>query len=124
VRQETITKHNALDPVGAVLSLRLRMGNPWDTVSECSFNTGLRFPPGSVSTVSSRNLMMISWCLKTGIRPVFLSQLDDRGSFPNWSRDFSLRHRVQTGSEAQRAFYLMDTWDSFSGIKAAGALRW
>jgi hypothetical protein len=35
--------------------------------------------------------------------------------------DFSLRHRVQTGSEAHPASYTMSTGGSFPGDEAAGA---
>jgi hypothetical protein len=35
--------------------------------------------------------------------------------------NFSLLHRVQTSSGAHPAFYPMDTWGSFPGVKAAGA---
>jgi hypothetical protein len=49
--------------------------------------------------------------------------LDDRGSrvrFPAGAGNFSL-HRVQNGSGAHSASYLVGTRDSFSGGKAAGA---
>jgi hypothetical protein len=50
--------------------------------------------------------------------------LDDRGSrvrFPAGTGNFSLHHRVQTGSGAHPASYSMGTKDSFPGGKAAGA---
>jgi hypothetical protein len=50
--------------------------------------------------------------------------LDDRGStirFPAGAGNFSLHHRVQTGSGAHPASYLMGTRVSFPGGKAAGA---
>jgi hypothetical protein len=49
--------------------------------------------------------------------------LDDRCSrvrFPAGAGNFSLRHRVQNGSGAHPAFYLMGTRGSFPGGKAAG----
>jgi hypothetical protein len=49
---------------------------------------------------------------------------DDRGSrvqFPARARNFSLHHRVQTGSGAHQAPYPMGTGGSFSGGKAVGA---
>jgi hypothetical protein len=49
--------------------------------------------------------------------------LDDRGSsvrFPARARNFSLHHRVQTGSGANPASYPMGTRGSFPGDKAAG----
>jgi hypothetical protein len=49
--------------------------------------------------------------------------LDDRGSrvrFPARAGNFFLRHRIQNGSGAHPASYLMGTRDSFPGGKAAG----
>jgi hypothetical protein len=51
-------------------------------------------------------------------------RLDDQGSrvrFPAGAGNFSLHHRVQSGSEAHSASYLMGTGTSFPGGKAAGA---
>jgi hypothetical protein len=51
-------------------------------------------------------------------------RLDDRGSrvrFPAGAGNFSLHHRVQTGSGAHPASCLMSTRGSFPGGKAAGA---
>jgi hypothetical protein len=39
---------------------------------------------------------------------------------PAEARDFSPLHRVHAGSGAHPAPYLMDTWGSFPGGKAAG----
>jgi hypothetical protein len=53
--------------------------------------------------------------------------LDDRMigiRLPGGTGNFSLRHRVQTGSEAHPASYPMGTWGSFPGGKTAGAWRW
>jgi hypothetical protein len=50
--------------------------------------------------------------------------LDDRGSIHGRGSDFSLPHRVQTGSGAHPASYPMGTWDSFPGGKVAGAWNW
>jgi len=73
-------------------------------------------------------------CLEIG-RDVFLSDLHLRLS-PNviifhlirrymvLAGNFSLHHRVQTGSEAHPAFYAMGTRDSFSGGKAVGVWSW
>jgi hypothetical protein len=50
--------------------------------------------------------------------------LDDRGSmlrFPAGTGNFSLHHRVQNGSGAHPASYIMGTGGSFLGGKAAGA---
>jgi hypothetical protein len=50
--------------------------------------------------------------------------LDDRGSrvrFPAGARNFSLHHRVQSGSGAHPASYPMGTRGSFPWGKAAGA---
>jgi hypothetical protein len=50
--------------------------------------------------------------------------LDDRGSrirFSAGAGNFSLYHRVQNGSRAHPASYLMGTMGSFHGGKAAGA---
>jgi hypothetical protein len=50
--------------------------------------------------------------------------LDDRGSrvrFPEEAGNLSLHHRVQNGSGAHPASYLMGTKGSFLGGKAAGA---
>jgi hypothetical protein len=50
--------------------------------------------------------------------------LDDRGSrlrFPAGAGNFSLHHRVQTGSEAHPASYPICPRGSFSVGKAAGA---
>jgi len=50
--------------------------------------------------------------------------LDDRMigvRIPAGAGNFSLRHRVQTGSGAHVASYPMGTWGSFPGRKAAGA---
>jgi hypothetical protein len=49
--------------------------------------------------------------------------LADRGSIPGRGNDgiFSLRHRVQTGSEAHSASYSVVTTGSFPGGNAAGA---
>jgi hypothetical protein len=41
--------------------------------------------------------------------------------FPAGAGNFSLRHRVQTGSGAHAASYAMGTGGSFPGSKAAGA---
>jgi hypothetical protein len=51
-------------------------------------------------------------------------ELDDRGSmvrFPAGAGNFSLSHRVQTGSGAHTASYQMGTRVSFPGGKSAGA---
>jgi hypothetical protein len=51
-------------------------------------------------------------------------RLDDRGSrvrFPAGAGNFSLHHRVQNGSGAHPASYIMGTRGSFPGDKAAGA---
>jgi hypothetical protein len=51
-------------------------------------------------------------------------ELDDRGSrvrFPARARNFSLHHRVQTGSGSHPSSYPMGTRGSFLGDKAAGA---
>jgi hypothetical protein len=53
--------------------------------------------------------------------------LDDRGSrvrFPERAGNFSLHHRVQTGSGAHPASYPMGNRGSFPGSKAAGAWSW
>jgi hypothetical protein len=53
--------------------------------------------------------------------------LDDRGSrvrFPAWAGNFSLHHRVQTGSGAHPASYPMGTRGSFPVGKAAGPWSW
>jgi hypothetical protein len=50
--------------------------------------------------------------------------LDDRmigDRFPAGAENFSLRHRVQTGSGAHPASYLMGTAGYFPGVLAAGA---
>jgi hypothetical protein len=50
-------------------------------------------------------------------------ELDDRGSgarFPEKFRNFSLLHRVQTGSEAYQASNPVGTEGSFLGGKAGG----
>jgi hypothetical protein len=50
--------------------------------------------------------------------------LDDRGSrvrFPAGAGNFSLHHRIQNGSGAHPASYLMGTAGCFPGSKAAGA---
>jgi hypothetical protein len=52
--------------------------------------------------------------------------LDDRGSrvrFPAGAGNFSLHHRVQTGSGAHPPFCPMDTRGSFSGRKAACGVK-
>jgi len=47
--------------------------------------------------------------------------LDDRGSISDRGRDFSLRHRIQTVSEALPGSYLRGTGDSFPRrVKQAG----
>jgi hypothetical protein len=49
--------------------------------------------------------------------------LDNRGSrvrFPTGAGNFSLHHRVQNGSGAHPASYLMGTRGSFPGGKASG----
>jgi hypothetical protein len=49
--------------------------------------------------------------------------LDDRGSwvpFPVGAGNFSLHHRVQTGSGVHPASYLMGTTGSFPGVKQPG----
>jgi hypothetical protein len=52
--------------------------------------------------------------------------MDNRGSILDMKqrRDFSLRHRVQTGSAVHPATYPMGIWDSYPGGKAAGAWSW
>jgi hypothetical protein len=53
--------------------------------------------------------------------------LDDRGSrvrFLAGAGNFSLHHRLQNGSEAHPASYLLGTRGSFPGGKAAGAWNW
>jgi hypothetical protein len=49
--------------------------------------------------------------------------MDDRGSIHGRDNDgnFSLRHRVQTGSGAHQASYPIGAGASYSGSKAAGA---
>jgi hypothetical protein len=44
--------------------------------------------------------------------------------FPERTRNFSLHHRVQTGSEARPASYPMGTRGSFAGSKVPGAWSW
>jgi hypothetical protein len=41
--------------------------------------------------------------------------------FPPWAGDFSLLHKIKTGSEAQSASSPMDSEDSFLGGKAVSA---
>jgi hypothetical protein len=48
-------------------------------------------------------------------------ELDDLGFIPGRSRDFSLRHRVQTDSGVHSTSYPMCIGGSFPGLKAAGA---
>jgi hypothetical protein len=48
-------------------------------------------------------------------------RLDYRGSIPGGGWEFSLRHRVQTGSGPHTASYPMGTRGSFPRGKAAGA---
>jgi hypothetical protein len=50
-----------------------------------------------------------------------LDDLSSRVRFPAGAGNFSLHHRVQNGSGAHPAFYLMGTKGSFLGGKAAGA---
>jgi hypothetical protein len=52
---------------------------------------------------------------------IFTDWLDDRIRFPVGVGNFSLRHRVQTGSGAHPASYPMGTRGSFPGAKATGA---
>jgi len=42
----------------------------------------------------------------------------------SWAGNFSLHHRVQTGSGVHPVSYTMTTRASFSGVKAAGAWSW
>jgi hypothetical protein len=52
--------------------------------------------------------------------------LDGRGigvRFLSRSRDMSLLHSFQTGSEAYPASYTMGTGDSFPGVKAPGGMK-
>jgi hypothetical protein len=54
----------------------------------------------------------------------YIYGLDDRGSgvrFPVGAGNFSLHHRVQTGSGFHPASYRMGTRGSFPGGKAVGA---
>jgi hypothetical protein len=69
-------------------------------------------------------------CFLSGNVDIILNQyllsqgLDDRGPrvrFPAGAVNFSLYHRVQSGSETNPASYPMDTEDSFPGGRAAGA---
>jgi hypothetical protein len=71
---------------------------------------------------------LIKMCLRETSEPGWLGGkalgygLDDRGvRFPAGAGNFSLHHRVQTGSGAHPASYPMDARDSFPGVKAAGA---
>jgi hypothetical protein len=53
--------------------------------------------------------------------------LDDRGAgvrFPAGAGNFSLHHRVQTGSGAHPAFYPMGTGGCFPRGEVAGAWNW
>jgi hypothetical protein len=50
--------------------------------------------------------------------------LDGRGSILGRGREYSLRHRIQTGSGARPASYPMRTRDYFTGDKTAGAWSW
>jgi hypothetical protein len=43
--------------------------------------------------------------------------MDDRSSIPGRSRDFSVRHRVQTGSGAHPASFARGTGSSYPGVK-------
>jgi hypothetical protein len=47
--------------------------------------------------------------------------LYDRDSIPGRGRDFSPRHRFQTGSEAHPASHPVGSGDSFTGGKAGGS---
>jgi hypothetical protein len=48
-------------------------------------------------------------------------RLDSRNSIPGKTRDFSLLHCFQTGSETHPDSHLMGTGSSFLGSKAAEA---
>jgi hypothetical protein len=50
--------------------------------------------------------------------------MDDWGSIPGRGKDFSLCHRVQTGSGTHPASYQMGTVCFFRRVKAAGACNW
>jgi hypothetical protein len=107
---------------------------------------------GSLWTFSFHERRVISWLterllnseehwhrIKWSVlgRPTFNTQLpkriwDSAGLRAGWSRvripakagNFSLHHRVQTGSGAHPASYPMGTRGSFPGGKAAGAWIW
>jgi hypothetical protein len=58
-----------------------------------------------------------------GQRSRYSDELDGRGSIPGRGK-ISLRHSVQTGSEAHPASYPMGTGGAFPGGEAAGAWSW
>jgi hypothetical protein len=102
-------------------------------------HTQLRLIPGSLRIIWRRvlktaisaytlnlfNLKSVRWDSSVGVATDY--GLDDRMigvRVPAGCGNFSLRHRVQTGSGSRPASYPMDTGGSFPGSKATGAWSW
>jgi hypothetical protein len=81
-------------------------------------------------SIQVSEIFVLTVCLKSHDSSVGIALgygLDDWGSrvrFPVRAGNFSLHHRVQTGSGALPVSYTMGTRGSFPGDKAAGAWSW
>jgi hypothetical protein len=107
----------------------LRRKNPWN--QEFNFNcvsgSTLTFWSGRQKEIRINFRIVCNEIRDSlvGIAPGY--GLDDRGSgirFPKGAGDFSLLHRVQTGSGAHPASYPLGKTGSFPGGKAAGTWSW
>jgi hypothetical protein len=96
--------------------------------SLCEFSNSCHVLRGAVVSITRR--MLLAHHIKSRDSSVGVALgygLDDRGSrfrFPAGSGNFSLHHRVQTGSEAHPASYRMGTGGSFRGDKEVGVWSW
>jgi hypothetical protein len=79
---------------------------------------------GFIHILQIRNFPIASVITRAGIAQWYNCELDERGvQVPSGAGNFSLHHRVQTGSGAYPASYSMGARGSFSVGKAAGGRR-
>jgi hypothetical protein len=78
-----------------------------------------------MKNISSHPVLTVILDISVGIATGYW--LDDRMigiRFPAGAGNFSLRHRVQTGSGVHPASYPVGTGGSLAGCKTAGAWNW
>jgi hypothetical protein len=82
-----------------------------------------RFPPYYVLSQNMISTELRIWPIAQSVWWLALG-LDDRDSITGRSRDFSLRHRIQTGSGIHPTSFPLGRVLSFLGGKVTGAWSW